>query len=253
MFTVTGNYNLQGIKVLVTRPRHQAASLADAIEKAGGEAIIFPVIDIRPTPLAQWQLPDWYHVDWVIFVSSNAVLYFNEQLSPVVGNAIRYAAVGAGTAKAMRQAGLTVDLAPAEKVGSEGLLNQPQWQDMQGQHVVIVRGKGGRELLADTLRARGATISYMEVYERCLPVVRHEQCEQALTADCVLCTSVAGVDNLCTLLGDACNRLLDKPLIVLSDRIRQHAVELGFKHVFVTKDASDKALMMQLTEMETRS
>ena len=244
---------LSGIRVLVTRPRQQASALIEAIEQAGGQAILFPVIAIEAIPVSEWQQPDWQQVNWLVFVSSNAVHSFTEQ-SPAINNwSIQYAAVGDGTAKAMLAAGLNVDLRPVDAVGSEGLLAMPEWQDMQGQQVVIVRGQGGREHLAETLIARGASIRYIEVYKRCLPEVSETECQQALTADYLLCTSVAGVDNLCALLGEAVKVLLNKSLIVLSERIKQHAQQRGFENVSVTTAASDAAVMMQLTEMETGS
>ena len=119
-----------------------------------------------------------------------------------------------------------------------------------GKKIVIVRGKGGRELLADTLIARGATISYIEVYERCIATPSREQCDAALLADTIVCTSVAGVTNLQQLLKNNIETVLIKPLIVLSERIKQHALSLGFKQVDVSADASDQKIMQRLMEME---
>jgi uroporphyrinogen-III synthase len=123
-------------------------------------------------------------------------------------------------------------------------------QQLANQQVLIVRGVGGRELLADTLAARGANISYLEVYRRALAAPDTSALATALTADKVICTSVTGVNNLYQLFGPDMTILMKKPLVVLSERIRQHALSLGFERVFVTAAAGDKAILQRLTEMD---
>jgi uroporphyrinogen-III synthase len=115
---------------------------------------------------------------------------------------------------------------------------------------LIVRGEGGRELLADTLSARGATIDYIEVYRRALATHDRSHCVAAMHADKLVCTSVAGVDNLCRILSEFKADLTCKPLVVVSQRIRQHALELGFRWVEVSRSASDDAVLQTLIDMD---
>jgi len=237
---------LNGLKVLVTRPQTQATVLSDLIAAQGGIAISFPVITIKKLASAVQADSKLSDAAMIIFVSRNAVNYFMADLD----NKIQCIAIGKGTAEAMQEKGLRVDLQPEKSVGSEGLLAIPELEDVSGKKIVIVRGKGGRELLADTLIARGATISYIEVYERCIASPSEEQCGAALLADTIVCTSVAGVTNLKQLLENKFETVLIKPLIVLSERIKQHAISLGFKQVNVSADASDQAIMQRLMEME---
>jgi uroporphyrinogen-III synthase len=241
---------LSGLSILVTRPQAQAQLLSDLIVDQGGIAIRFPVITIKQLDTHLWAKSNLADAAMIIFVSRNAVNYFMAGLKSDIASTLKFVAIGKGTAEAMREKGLRVDLQPEKTVGSEGLLAMPEFEGVSGKKIVIVRGKGGRELLADTLIARGATISYIEVYERCIASPSQEQCDAALLADTIVCTSVAGVTNLKQLLKNNIETVLIKPLIVLSERIKQHALSLGFKQVDVSADASDQKIMQRLMEME---
>src|SRR3970040_562339 len=76
------------------------------------------------------------------------------------------AAIGRGSVKELARFGVTDAMAPLRRFDSEALLELPQLQQMQGKRVVIFRGEGGRELLGDTLAARGARVEYAECYHR---------------------------------------------------------------------------------------
>jgi uroporphyrinogen-III synthase len=241
---------LAGQKILVTRPRHQSEHLAQLITAAGGQPLLFPVIAIQHLPYAEWQKFDLKHADWLIFVSSNAVDSFMASRQQNLPENLKYAAVGGATAKAMQQAGLRVDCKPVDSSGSEGLLMQSHMQNIAGSRIIIVRGVGGREHLADTLVARGASISYVEVYQRQLAKPDSLAIKHALEADKLVCNSVAGVDNLGLILAEQIDQLQSKPLVVVSDRIKQHAEAIGYTNVTVSADASDAAVLNTLMEMD---
>ncbi len=240
---------LTGRKILVTRPAGQANMLASLIEQQGGEVILLPVIDIVPVDVVEWQVWQPQLTDWLVFVSPNAVSCFMAGYQGQLPEHIKLVAAGEGTAQAMRQHGLQVDLQPELSNGSEGLLPLAQWQQMQQQQVIIVRGNGGRELMADTLRDRGAQVSFLEVYRRELPTLPASVLQQALLADWLTITSVNGVKNLLSLLSDYRQQILQKPLLVVSERIRDFAIEQGFEQVYVTADVSDTAMVQRLIEM----
>lgn len=241
---------LAGQRILVTRPQAQADNLIELIQKAGGEAIRFPVISILPVPRERWGPWHLEQTDWLIFVSRNAVNSFIQGWQQHLPSQLRLAAVGDGTASAMREAGLTVDCQPAISNGSEGLLQMPAMQNMQGKQVLIVRGDGGRERLADTLTDRGASITYVEVYRRAMTEHGRQACIAAMHSDKLITTSVAGLDNLCRILAEFRAELFCKPLVVVSERIRDHARTLGFRWVEVSADASDTAVLNTLIEMD---
>lgn len=247
---MAANSTLNGLKILVTRPEQQAQGLCQAITNNGGEAIVFPVIDIARLPIEDWLPARLEQYDMLIFVSRNAVSLFIEALTELLPEHIQLVAVGDGTAETIRSYNLTVSVQPESIAGSEGLLAMPAMRDVAGKTIGIVKGKGGRELLADSLMARGADIHYIEVYERVVSSPSVLQQQQALTSDCIVCTSVAGVENLCQILGAEMRTLFDKPLIVVSERIKTVADKLGFQRIMVTHDVSDVGIMRQLTEME---
>jgi uroporphyrinogen-III synthase len=243
---------LTGIGVLVTRPAHQADGLCRRIEQAGGRAIRFPVIEIVPpadpaAAVARFSTLDDY--DLVIFVSANAV-----HLAPPAdtwSGSPRLAAIGRATARALEQAGRPADICPASGFNSEALLAMDALQDMGGRRVLIVRGEGGRELLADTLRRRGAEVDYAEVYRRQRPEVdpaRVLALWSGGAVDVVTATSNETLQNLYDLLdGPGRGKLLATPLVVVSERMVQLAVRLGFSRPpVVAEEAGDEGLMKAL-------
>ncbi len=243
------NSSLSGWNVLVTRPEQQAKNLCDLLSQSGGRAVVFPTIVIVPIndDRVTINLSDF---DVIIFVSRNSVAYLADEVKKKALPSTLLASVGNGSAESMRSHDLRVDIQPDQSIGSEGLLLVPELANMSGKKVLIVRGKGGRELLANTLIQRGAEVEYIEVYERILPSPSNQQCEQALTANCIVCTSVVGVKNLSILLREGLKILLDKPMLVMSERIKNYATSLGFQHVVVTDTSSDNAVIEQLTKMD---
>lgn len=246
--------DLHGLGVLVTRPAHQADALCRLIEQAGGRAIRFPVLAIAPphdpaAPLATVARLAQY--DLAIFVSPNAVEYGLDLIAAHGGlpTGLRLAVVGEGSARALRaRLGRGPDLQPTERYDSEGLLALPELQQVAGRRVVIFRGDGGRELLGQALRARGATVDYAEVYRRERPNVDARALATQLAAgvvDIVTVTSSEGLRNLLELAGaDNVVRLRQLPLVVVSERTAALAEALGFSQpAHVAALASDVGLV----------
>jgi uroporphyrinogen-III synthase len=220
---------LQGVGVLVTRPRTQAAELVNAIEVEGGNAYCFPVLEIAPFDELDVRnsVVHLTRPDIVIFVSRNAVehgiKFTDEALIAVIGPA---------TAKAVKAAGRVVDIQPAEGYDSEHLLAQPPLQDVAGKHIRIIRGRNGRELLADELKKRGAIVEYLSVYERRLPDVRSDaladleaKWRQGLI-NVVTVMSVQSLRNLVELLPDWCIAQLEfTPLVTPAGRVIKEALD----------------------------
>lgn len=239
---------LSGLKVLVTRPVQQARILCERIEHAGGEAILFPVIDIVPVESQAWSEMVLAEPGILIFVSRNAVVHFVAGWPSKLPGDLQLVAVGTGTAVEMEAAGLPVSARPAVE-SSEGLLSLLSSENIEKKQIWIVRGEGGRETLATGLRARGALVEYIEVYQRQLPTVTLVQAEQADKATCAIVTSTAGLDNMKTLLATQQRKIQQQPLIVISERIGKHAVQCGFKQVIVSTGASDEAIVLALNKI----
>jgi uroporphyrinogen-III synthase len=234
----------------VTRPLAQAQPLARLIEAEGGEAIVFPVLSIEPAadlaavrtgvgPIEQFDL--------AVFVSRNAVEHGRALLAGAAPGRPRVAAIGPSTAQALEQAGLRVDIRPTCGFTSEALLAQPALQSVRGLRVLVVRGAGGRELLGETLAARGAELRYAEVYARRASTAdarllreRWERAEIHLAT----ALSVETLDALCALLGPAGRGLLARAgLVTASARVLKRAAALGLESVVMARGPDDRALV----------
>jgi uroporphyrinogen-III synthase len=188
--------------------------------------------------------------DLFIFISPNAVNFARRLL----GNAgwpkeTLLAAVGKGTARALREAGYQVDLQPEAHFDSEGLLALPALSEMSGKRVIIVRGEGGRALLGDQLSARGAQVSYAEVYRRLRPETDPSSllANWAAQVDLVTATSGEVLANLVAILGRTGWPLLrQSPLLVISERMQQQAKDLGFSTTLLAGNASNEAIVQRL-------
>lgn len=243
---------LAGVGVLVTRPAHQADNLCALIEAAGGRAVRFPTLEITDPPdsdAARAALSRLADYDVAIFISANAVdKAVALRAAPEWPPRPPRVAVGVGTARALERHGLPVAWVPPPPYDSAALLAAPALQQVDGQRIVIIRGVGGRELLGETLRARGAHVDYVEVYQRVRPCVETRDILKAWTAgaiDVVTATSAEALYNLVVMMGAAGRApLLAAPLVVVSTRMIQHALELGFAQPpRVAEAASDEALV----------
>ncbi|HXF67149.1 MAG TPA: uroporphyrinogen-III synthase, partial [Burkholderiales bacterium] len=165
---------LAGKGVVVTRPAHQAQRLARLIEAAGGRALLFPAIEIRDVedPGALHAVIDRLEAfDIVIFVSPNAAHKAMELIAArrALPPGILVAAIGGGSRRALARYAVTDVIVPEGGFDSEALLAHPALQEVAGRRVLIFRGVGGRELLGETLAARGAHVEYAECYRRVRP------------------------------------------------------------------------------------
>ena len=223
--------DLDGCHVLVTRPAGQADSLIDAIREAGGEAVHFPAIRIvgRNDDDIHDELAAIAAPDILIFVSRNAVtcgFASTRQFDASI------AAVGPATRAALEERGATVDIFPATGYDSEGLLDHPRLARVEGKTIIIVRGENGREVLAETLRERGATVRHLTVYrrERAEPepelVASVGQAIERGDFDYISIMSTETLNHLLALLPPGARRALrETPLVAPGERVIQRALE----------------------------
>ena len=246
---------LNGALVLVTRPAAQAEKLCQLIELAGGKALRFPTLEIQEVSVDSALIQQALNSQWLVFTSTNAVDFALKAFSGKMAQlkCLQLAAVGQSTASALQQADLTVTCVPATEFSSEGLLAEPAMHSVDGQQITIVRGIGGREKLAKSLTSRGAHVEYLEVYSRCQPATEKAQLVQALQADqlqAITISSGEALQNLLTMLDESSAVLLRKlPLVVVSERIRHLAQELGFTQIAVSLQPTDAAILKTLTTL----
>jgi uroporphyrinogen-III synthase len=252
--TIATPQPLRGRSILVTRPIHQTDKLVGLVKAAGGEAILFPALAIEspanPAPVSEL-LAELERFDLAIFVSSNAVEHGLALLARAWPDAVPIAAVGANTAAALQRHGLVCDVVPAG-ADSESLLAMPELTGLgEDKRVLILRGEGGREILADRLRQQGAQVIYAECYRRLRPradatalIGRWES--GGLHAVTVM--SGETLDNLWGMLGEPGQRLLSRtPLFAPHPNIGQRAARLGLTKVAITPPG-DEGVLCGLTE-----
>ncbi|MFO1397803.1 MAG: uroporphyrinogen-III synthase [Burkholderiales bacterium] len=243
---------LAGAGIVVTRPARQAAGLVAQLATLGARPLVVPAIVILP-PADRGPL-DRAHASLAscaaaIFVSANAAEYG----APPKGQwpaHVRAFAPGPGTAAALAAVGVPEVAVPDTTFDSEGLLALPALRDVRGKRIVIFRGDGGREVLGDTLRERGAQVDYVACYRRAAPASGIDGLAHALRDGHVhafTVTSSEGLDNLWTLF-DATTRerVRRLPFFVPHPRIAERAQALGLTAV-VTPGA-DAGLVAGLLE-----
>lgn len=167
-----GRDPLAGRRILVTRARRQAASLADELRARGALAIDAPAIRVvdPPDPAAVTHaLRAIGDYDLVIFTSQNAVERVLDGLeslglgvAALTGRTV--AAIGSRTAEALRERGITVDFVP-EDFRAEGVLDCLADHPLEGRRVLLPRALEARDALPEGLAARGAKVDVVAVYE----------------------------------------------------------------------------------------
>lgn len=164
---------LHGLRVLNPRPAAQAGALTAALQAAGADVLALPLLAIEQLPLddhARACLLDLDQYQCTVFISANAARLGLDAVAdfwPQWPYRLPAFAVGAATRDVLATAGLPV-ITPARE-DSEGLLALPELQEVAGQRWLLFRGDEGRELLPDTLRARGAKVDVLPLYRRRLP------------------------------------------------------------------------------------
>jgi len=244
---------LDGVTVVVTRPAAQSARFIELATAAGAHCLAYPTLLIEPLALAQataGQLQQ-RHWDWAIFTSTNAVSLALLNLAQPL--AAKHAAIGRATARALEQAELRVDARPANAT-SEGLLALPEFAQMAGRGVLLVKGAGGRDLLATELRVRGATVLELEMYRR---VVAEPEpaavtaLHDALASGRRVVVTVTSAEILRALLeriaaADA-GRLRQQPLVVPGSRVALEAMRQDWQGpVTQAATAEDEAMLAAL-------
>lgn len=225
---------LAGKRIVVTRPADLVQGLATLIAGAGGEPLLYPAIEIRapedPGP-AQALLARIATFDMAVFVSPSAVhsalALLSERAWPPQ---LRVAAVGGGTRRELELRGFGDVIAPPGQADSEALLALPELAQVAGMRVLVLRGAGGRELLGETLAARGAHVEYAECYRRVRPAA-DAMAKPSGTLHGICVNSATALENLLALLGR--EPLEHTPLFVSHARVARLARELGLGEAVV--------------------
>lgn len=244
----SGRQPLAGRGIVITRPADQGATLAQLVEAQGARAILFPVIEIldpEDTASLATIVDRLDQFDAAIFISPNAVA---KGIAAIRGRRelprhLAIVAIGGGSARALRSLGVDDVLMPRERFDSEALLDLPELHEVAGKHMAIFRGTGGRQILGDTLAARGAHVEYAECYRRVRPRSDTAPLLRAWSRgeiDALVATSSEGVRNLHDMLPEAGRaRLAEALVFVPHPRIAATARALGVNKVVVTRPGDE--------------
>lgn len=247
---------LQGRTIVVTRPQAQAEGLAQAIADAGGSPLRFPLLEIAPAPnpaALQQAVATLSSFDLAIFISPNAVHYSLPALlaqGPWPAH-LAAAAVGQGTLRALAAHGVGPCIAPTERFDSEALLALPALAAaaVGGKRIALLKGEGGRDLLAETLQDRGATVVPVPCYQRLGPPQGIEillQAWQQHRLDAFTISSSEGLRHLVQLLPPAGReQLAETAVFVPHPRIAEQGKSLGLNRLILT-DPADAGILASL-------
>jgi uroporphyrinogen-III synthase len=242
---------LNGIGIAITRPVNQANKLVELIIGVGGTPILFPLIEITPLEdYSQFEavISEIADYDWAIFISSNAV---QNGMPPLLKQGVppklQFAAIGPTTANAITDLGISNVIAPKDRFDSESLLALPEMQNVAGKKMMIFRGVGGREILAETLKKRGAQVTFAECYQRINPQTNCDllaQLSHDKKLQGIVVTSSEAMRHLLDLAGDA-DWLRNVTLFVNHARIAELPIQIGLQ-AQVTGAVGDDAMLMAL-------
>jgi uroporphyrinogen-III synthase len=253
--------SLSGLVVLITRPSNQVDTLKRAIESDGAKVLSLPLIkiealnDVQAIQDLKYKVLQLDCYQSLIFVSNNAVSFGGEVINnywPQFPLDVDVIAVGPTTAEAAAERFACEVTQPSNGMTSEDILRLPQLQDVSGQKIGIVRGQGGRELLADTLRERGAIVDYLEAYSRSLiNYTSAEFCNRLREAGVNVLTVSSGesLDRLTHLLADNSKKLQQLNLLVPSQRVGRQAEKAGYQQVHNASGADPLSFVSALGEL----
>ena len=221
---------LYGRTVAVTRAREQASGLAARLRELGAEVVETPVIRVVPLdPPA----PDVSRYDLICLTSPNGVRLLFERLAGAGLDAralhgARVAAIGPATSRALRAHGVLADVVPDRAV-AESLVAALGEEPVR--RALIARAKVARDVLPDALRASGAEVDVLELYETVAEPLSTDQLDALHGADYVTFTSASTVTNLLNAVGGTLDTSARLASIgpVTSDALRAHGLAPAFE------------------------
>lgn len=246
---------LAGLEVLVLRSPQTDDPLVAGLIAKGAKVHSLPVQKIavfseprclESAPATERPGKDTYHK--AVFVSRRAAslaLSSPGKFLDALKAVDRCFAVGPTTAAVIENQGLVVSY-PDNEWNSEGLLALPELGQVSGERIIIFRGRGGRELLGQALRERGARVDYCELYERKIDTGNGQKIVDLLRSGspCVLVAHSGEilVDLLAVIGSEHHQRAIDTPLVVPGARLAKRGRWLGFKRLIVAESAQAAAL-----------
>jgi uroporphyrinogen III methyltransferase / synthase len=249
---------LLGKRVLVTRAREQADSLARLLAEAGAEPVVAPLIHFEPP--VRWDevdraLSDLASYDWVVFTSANGVRFLLGRLEVLGRDAhalasARLAAIGPVTSAELSSVGLRTDLVPTEYV-AEAVAEALAAVGVVGKRILVARAAEAREALVGLLRAAGAMVDEVPVYRTVGSPEAGALVRDLLAArrvDAVTLTSSSTAKNLVDALDGAVDLLAPVVVACIGPITAATARDLGLRVDVVAEEYTAPGLVLALLE-----
>ena len=192
---------LAGKRIVITRVREQAASLAEPLEGMGAEILYFPAISFRPPNNAAEldnAIGELSRFDWLVLTSQNAVRFFCKRCRELGTSPahlkMQVAAVGPATAEAARAEGLAVNFVARRHSGAA--LAEEFGNGVRGKRILLPRSDRAGEELPAKLRATGAEVVEVVAYCTMTPVSADAHLSDAIrkgAADVIVFASPSAV------------------------------------------------------------
>jgi uroporphyrinogen-III synthase len=243
--------------IVITRPSHQTSEIKSLVNEHQGHPIEFPLLEIQSKSQNETfqhtvlKLEDY---DWAIFISSNAVQFGMpavKQAFHTLPESIKFAAIGPSTQKALKLFDVQDVLIPEENFDSEGLLATSEMNDIQNKKIIIFRGEGGRETLAETLRTRGAAVTYAECYTRTFPQTNLDLLKafsEKIHISAILITSSEACKEFVRLSRQKNMDFLKDILFIVNHPRMVNLLERESFMTFSSDEPSDQSMMKKLLE-----
>lgn len=246
---------LAGWRVLVTRTRQQASTLAEALSAEGAQPVLLPAIEIahRADPDAVSAAIEALRArdyQWIAFTSANAVEAWFDLVREAGQDArlfagARIAAVGDATSRALEARGLSADLVPSRSSG-EGVTEALLEHGVGGARILVPRAEGADPALVERLRAAGAAVDEVTLYLAAPPAAPPPEVLAAVRAgeiDAVTFTSSSTVRNLAALLDGDLHGLRGAVVACIGPQTAAAALEAGLPPHVVSGEPSVDALV----------
>lgn len=238
LFTRT-NYLSWKIVLLITRPNPDGTTLLNKILSLGVQAWHYSPLLIEPIPLNENHAQECIDSSQLlIFISPQAVRF----LPKLKIGQQKVIAIGKTTALNLQEKGISCHLTPQQE-NSEGLLAELPPQTVNHKHIVIIKGIGGRDLLSNALKERGAMVTNLDVYKR---VPNHERLDST-TLEKIAYIHITSLEIMINLLKNCpenqLSLLKQKTLLLSSARLKEAALQLDFHKFELLADARPDSLL----------
>lgn len=230
---------------LVARPDIKAQITCDALISAGCDATAAPVLKIKSIDnhlLVERLQQTPFHI--IVITSTYAASWLCKQALTTTLDASKIICIGKSTAAVISKSFPNITCHVAQPQNSEGALTHPVLYDVKGSSVLLLKGEGGRDLIAEVLTKRGAFVSSEDVYKRCNnPDFKLVDTLSHAAISCIIVTSVEIAQLIVNTQQVTTQDIHKLHWMVASQRIKDYAIDQGITRITISDGASTQAIV----------